>query len=55
MHRGRAADCLAQRRALVVMGDACEPFGVGRLLFPFMRWRLEVNCGGDGQLARRAV
>ncbi|MCC7334970.1 MAG: hypothetical protein IT422_07735 [Pirellulaceae bacterium] len=54
-HRGRAADCLAQRWALVVMGDACEPFGVGRLLFPFMR-ALEVNCGGDGQLARsRAI
>ncbi|MEZ6075452.1 MAG: hypothetical protein R3C56_07195 [Pirellulaceae bacterium] len=54
-HRGRAADCLAQQQALVVMGDACEPFGVGRLLFPFMR-AAEVNCGGDGQLARsRAI
>jgi len=54
-HRDRAAACLAERWALVVMGHACGPFGAGRLLFPFMR-ALEVNCGEDGQLARsRAI
>lgn len=54
-HRGRAADGLTQRWGLVVMGHSCEPFGAARLLSPFMR-ALEVNCGGDGQLARsRAI
>ncbi|MCA9156971.1 MAG: hypothetical protein KDA51_14405 [Planctomycetales bacterium] len=54
-HRDRAAACLTERWALVVMGNACEPFGASRLLLPFMR-ALEVNCGGDGQLARsRAI
>ncbi len=50
-HRERAADGLSQRWGLVVMGDACERFGADRLCSVFLR-ALEVNCDGDGQLAR---
>lgn len=50
-HRGRAAGNLDQRWGLVMMGDSCSPLGAGRLCSPFLH-ALEVNCGGDGQLAR---
>lgn len=49
-HRGRAAAELSERWGLVVIGDAHEPGGASRLCAPFLR-ALEVNCGGDRQLA----
>lgn len=54
-HRRRAADSVSQSWGLVVMGEACEGFNTGRLCALFLQ-ALEVNCGGDSQLARsRAI